>query len=93
MEGQEKKKNPQNTCLTATLSGDGEVAQMLAFATSDWGLRREAQAASLVLRVRSRPKCPEDNLRSSYETATQTMRWPETKKLKNTFPAKGSNTA
>ena len=28
-----------------------------------WGLGREAQAASSVLRLRTRPKCPEDYLR------------------------------
>ena len=52
-------KNPQMTCLTTTPSG--EVAQTLASATSKWGLNREAWAA--VLRVRTRPECPEDNLR------------------------------
>ena len=46
-------------CLTATPSG--EVAQMLASTTSKWGLNREARAA--LLRVRTRPECPEDNLR------------------------------
>ena len=48
-----KKKTPQNTCLTATASR--EVAQMLTSATSEQGLGREAQAASSVLRVRTRP--------------------------------------
>ena len=38
-----------------------EVAQTLASATSKWGLNREAQAA--LLRVRTGPECPEDNLR------------------------------
>ena len=42
-------------CLMATPSG--EVAQTLA----KWGLNREVPAA--LLRVRIRPKCPEDNLR------------------------------
>ena len=50
-----KTKNPQTTHLTATPSG--EVAQTLA----KWGLNREVPAA--LLRVRTRPKCPEDNLR------------------------------
>ena len=59
-----KEKNPQITCLTATTSG--EVAQMLKSASSEpasseWGLNREAQAA--LLRVRTQPECPEDNLR------------------------------
>ena len=38
-----KKKNPQNTRLTSTLSR--EVAQMLASATSEPGLNRKAWAA------------------------------------------------
>ena len=39
----------------------GEIAQTLASATSKWGLNREAQAA--LLRVRTRPECPEGNRR------------------------------
>ena len=38
-----------------------EVAQMLASATSKWGLNREARAT--LLRVRTGTECPEDNLR------------------------------
>ena len=38
-----KKKNPQNTDLTSTLSG--EVAQTLTSTSSKQGLNREAQAA------------------------------------------------
>ena len=34
---------------------------MLTFATSKWELNREVQAA--LLRVRTGPECPEDNLR------------------------------
>ena len=45
--------------LTATPSG--EVAQMLASATSKRGLNRVAWAA--LLRVRTGPECPEGNLR------------------------------
>ena len=45
--------------LTAIPSG--EVAQMLTSTTSKWGLNREAWAA--LLRVRTGPECPEDNLR------------------------------
>ena len=37
-----------------------EVAQVPASATSKWGLGREARAA--LLRVRTRPECPEGNL-------------------------------
>ena len=36
---------------------------MLVYATTEWELGREAQAASLVLMVRTRFECPEDNLR------------------------------
>ena len=46
-------------CLIATPSR--EVAQMLASATGKLGLNREAWAA--LLRVRTGPECPEDNLR------------------------------
>ena len=51
----------QNTHLTATVSE--EVAQRLASATSEQGLDREAWPAQSVRRVRTRPECPEDNLR------------------------------
>ena len=59
--------------LTATPSK--EVAQTLASATHEWGLDREAWAASLVLRVRTGPECPEDNLRelTQSEIAAQTV--------------------
>ena len=56
-----EKEKPQNTHLTATASG--EVAQTLPSVTSKLGLGREAPAESLVLGVRTRPECPEDNLR------------------------------
>ena len=46
-------------CLMATPSG--EVAQTLMSATSKKGLNREARVA--LLRVRTRPECPEGNLR------------------------------
>ena len=46
-------------CLMAIPSR--EAAQMLSSATSKWGLNREAWAA--LLRVRTRPECPEGNLR------------------------------
>ena len=59
--GRRKKKTPQNKRLTATASGEG--TQVFAMATSKWGLGREAWAASSVLRVRTGPECPEDNLR------------------------------
>ena len=56
-------------CLTETPSR--EVAQTLASATSKQGLNREARAA--LLRVRTRPECPEGNLRELTEIATQTV--------------------
>ena len=56
-----KKKTPQNIHLTTM--GSGEVTQTLTSTTSEQGLGREAQAASSVIRVRTRPGCPEDNLR------------------------------
>ena len=58
--GKKKKPDPQNTCLTATASR--EVAQMLVSATSKQGLVKEAHW-TLVLRVRTRPECPEDHRR------------------------------
>ena len=39
----------------------GKIAQTLASATSKRGMNREARAA--LLRVRTRPDCPEGNLR------------------------------
>ena len=45
--------------LTPTPSG--EVAQTLVSTTRKWGLNREPWAA--LLRVRTRPECPEGNLR------------------------------
>ena len=38
-----------------------EAAQMLASATSKWGLGREAWAA--LVRIRTGPECPKGNLR------------------------------
>ena len=54
-----KKQNPQITRLTAAPSG--EVAQRLVFTTSKPGLNREVWTA--LLRVSTRPECPEGNLR------------------------------
>ena len=47
--------------MQLTTTPSGEVAQMLASATSKWGLNREVQAA--LLRVRTGPECPEGSLR------------------------------
>ena len=44
-----------------TTTPTGEIAQMLTSTTSKRGLIREVQAA--LLRVRTGPECPEDNLR------------------------------
>ena len=46
-------------CLMAT--PNREVAQRLVPTTSNWGINREAWAA--LLKVRTRPECPEGNLR------------------------------
>ena len=56
-------------CLTAITNG--EVAQALRTTNSKQGLNREAWAA--LLRVRTRPECPEGNLRELREIATQTV--------------------
>ena len=45
-------------CLTTTPS---ELAQTLTSPTSKWGLNREVRAE--LLRVRTRPECPEESLR------------------------------
>ena len=42
---EKKKKNPQTTRQTTTPSG--EAAQMIASASSQWGMNRETQAACL----------------------------------------------
>ena len=60
-EKQKEKKKLQNMHLITTVSR--EVAQTLAFATSEWGLGREAWTASSVFRIRTGLDCPEDNLR------------------------------
>ena len=60
---QEKQTNKQTQNRHLTTTTSGEVAQRLAFATSEWGLDREVRPASSMLRVRTRPECPEDNLR------------------------------
>ena len=52
----EKEKNPQNRCLTTTPSR--EVAQMLASAIGGW-----TGSKGCMLRVRTRPECPDENLR------------------------------
>ena len=46
-----------------TAIANGEVAQMAPVTASEWVLGREVWEASSVLRVRTRPECPEDNLR------------------------------
>ena len=58
---EKKKKNPQNMHLTTPTTR--EVTLMFASTSSEWGLGRQAQAASLVLRVRTGPEFPEGNLR------------------------------
>ena len=60
-----RKEHTQDTHLTTTTSTDGEVAQTLKSTTMSGvgGLGREAQTASLVLRVRIKLEGPDDNLR------------------------------
>ena len=60
---EKKKKKTQNMRLTATTSGDREVAQRLTSDTSYWGLGTEAWAASTVLRVKTEREHLEDNWR------------------------------
>ena len=47
--------------MRLTAAPSGEVAPMLTFALSKQGLNKEAPAA--LFRVRTRPECPEGNLR------------------------------
>ena len=59
LRGQQKREGKththrQNTCLTITTSR--EVAQMLASATSKWGLGRKVWAISSVLSIRTGPE-------------------------------------
>ena len=53
------KTKTQNTCLTAT--PNGKVAQMLASTRSQRGAEQGGMGS--MLRVRTGPVCPEDNLR------------------------------
>ena len=39
------------------------MAQTVLSTTSEWELGREIWAASTVLGIRTRPECPEDNMR------------------------------
>ena len=56
-----QKNNPQNRHLTATASR--EVAQRLVSTSSEGDLDREVWVVSSVLSVKTRPQCPEDNLK------------------------------
>ena len=56
-----KQTTPTTQIMRLTTTPSGEVAKMLPSATSEWGLNREVQAA--LLRIRTGPKCPENNLR------------------------------
>ena len=73
-------------CLTTTPSR--EVTQVLASATSEWGLVREAWAASSVLQVRTRVECPEDNLRELTQNSDPNCGISRGTKKKKNFPAK-----
>ena len=54
--------------MRLTTTPSREVAQTITSTSSKWGLNREVQIA--MLRERTRPECPEDNLR---ELTTQTV--------------------
>ena len=78
--------------LTATPSR--EVAQMLASATSKWRLNRKAWDA--LLRVRTRPECPDDNLRelmwdSNPNCGIARERGEKKERERESFPAKSPN--
>ena len=79
-----------NMYLTSTPRG--EVAQMLATATSEWELVREVQAASSILRVRAGSEWPEDNLRevtwASNPNCGIDREREERRRRKRTFPWK-----
>ena len=90
---QEGKQKTQNMCLTATTSRGGKVAQTVLSTTSEWELGREIWAASTVLRIRTGPECPEDNMRELMWDSNpncRMIRETENKQTKN-FPKKGSN--
>ena len=59
--GRKKQINKTHRLQRLIITPRGEVAQTLTSATSKQGLNRETQAA--LLRVRTGPECPEDNLR------------------------------
>ena len=79
--------------LTTTPSR--EVAQMLASTTSKWGLNKEVQDA--LLRVRTGPECPGDNLRELTWASNpncgiaREREKKERERKRENFPAKNSN--
>ena len=79
-----KQKQTQNTRLTVTVSE--EVAQRLTSATSEQGLDREARPAQSMLRVRTRPECPEDNLRELMWDSNPNCGIARERKKKRTSP-------
>ena len=79
-------------CLKATPSR--EVPQTLASTTSKQGLNREVWAA--LLRVRTRPECPEGNLReltwgSNINCGIAREREGEKKRERKNYPTKSPN--
>ena len=73
-----------------TTTPNGEVAQILASATSKLGLNREAWAA--LLRVRNGPEFPEDNLRElTWDSNPKRGIARERGEKKENFPLKSSN--
>ena len=72
----------------------GEVAQTLASTTSKQGLNREVWSA--LLRVRTGPECPEDNLReltwdSNPNFGIARKRGEKKERERENFPVKSSN--
>ena len=57
----EKKKKQQQQTKRLTATPSREVAQTLVSTSCEQGLNRETRAA--LLRVRTGPECPEDNLK------------------------------
>ena len=62
-EGNVNRKEKNLTEYVPNRNCQREVAQTLMFTTSELWLGREVRAASWILRVRTRPECPDDNLR------------------------------
>ena len=89
--GRKKQINKTHRLQRLIITPSGEVAQTLTSATSKQGLNRETQAA--LLRVRTGPECPEDNLRELTWDSNPNcgIAREKNKKDRENFPAKSSN--